>query len=53
MSTIKDLPYSDDDTDPWEELAEHRDTLEMCVEMDVPFADQAEKLLERLEEEGY
>lgn len=43
----------DDSSDPWEELAEYRDVLEMCVEEDVPFADRARQLLERLEEEGY
>lgn len=42
-----------DDDHVWEELAEHRETLEMCVEEDVSFADRAEKLLERLDEEGY
>lgn len=39
--------------DPWECLAEHRDALEMCVEEDVPFAERAEQLLEKLEDEGY
>lgn len=42
-----------DDTDPWEQLAEKRETLEMVVEEDVPFSDRAEELLDRLEEEGY
>lgn len=37
----------------WEELAEHRDVLEMCVEEEVAFADDAEVLLERLDQEGY
>lgn len=50
-----DITDSDDspDDDIWAELAESRDALEMCVEEDVPFADRAEKLLERIEEEGY
>ena len=43
----------DANTDVWEQLAKRRDALEMCVEEDVPFADRAEKLLERLDEEGY
>jgi hypothetical protein len=37
----------------WEKLAERRDVLEMCIEEEVPFADRAERLLERLDEEGY
>lgn len=41
------------DTDPWEILAEHRETLEMCIDEDVPLAESAEQLLERLKEEGY
>jgi len=44
---------TDDTGDPWARLAEHRDALEMCVEEDVPFADRARRLLDRLEEEGY
>lgn len=54
MSTT-DVPSTpaDESTDPWKELAEHRDTLEMMVEEDVAWAHRAEKLLERLEEEGY
>ena len=47
------MTASDDQSDPWEELAEHREVLEMCIEEDVPFADRARALLERLEEEGY
>jgi len=43
----------DASADVWEQLAKRRDALEMCVEEDVPFADRAEKLLERLDEEGY
>lgn len=43
----------DSKEDVWRQLAEHRDALEMCVEEEVPFADRAEKLLDRLEEEGY
>jgi hypothetical protein len=42
-----------DTSDVWERLAERRDALEMCVEEDVPFADRAERLLERLDEEGH
>lgn len=53
MSTMDDLPGSDDDEDPWERLAEHRDVLKMCVEEDVPFAERAEQLLDCLREEGY
>lgn len=49
-----DIEQADDsDADVWARLAEHRDALEMCVEEDVPFADRAEKLLDRLDEEGY
>ena len=44
---------ADDQPDAWAQLAEHRDVLEMCVEEGVPFADRAEQLLARLEEEGY
>ena len=43
----------DDDDDIWKQLAERREVLEMCVEEDVPFARRAEKLLERLKQEGY
>lgn len=43
----------DPEEDIWRQLAEHRDTLEMCIEEDVPFADRAETLLDRLDEEGY
>lgn len=39
--------------DIWAEIAEHEETLEMCIEEDVPFAPRAERLLKRLEEEGY
>lgn len=47
--------FSTDDgsDDVWRQLAKRRDVLEMCVEENVPFADRAERLLERLEEEGY
>lgn len=41
------------DSDPWEQLAQCRETLEMCIEEDVPFAPHAKRLLERLDEEGY
>lgn len=44
---------SEDDRDPWERLAECEETLEMLVEEDVPFADRASTLLEKLEQEGY
>ena len=50
MSTGTPSPPSDD---VWARLAEHRDALEMCVEEDVPFAGRAEKILERLDKEGY
>lgn len=53
MTAPDDLSDSDDDTDPWERLAAHRDVLKMCIEEDVPFADRAERLLERLDEEGH
>ena len=43
----------DGSEDVWKQMAERREALEMCVEEDVPFANKAEKLLERLEEEGY
>ena len=46
-------PPTDDDHDPWAELAEHEDTLEMLIEEDVPMAQDAEILLEELEERGY
>jgi len=38
--------------DVWERLSGNRDALEMCVEEDLPFSDRAEKLLNRLDEEG-
>lgn len=41
------------ETDVWERLADSREALEMCVEEDVPFSSRAERLLERIEEEGY
>lgn len=53
MSRSRTPSKKDDDTDPWERLAEHEDTLEMLIEEDVPMARDAEILLERLEEEGY
>ncbi|WP_195892441.1 hypothetical protein [Halopiger goleimassiliensis] len=52
MSTTHQ-PHRDDDHDPWEELAEYQDTLEMLIEEDVPMAEDAEILLEELEERGY
>lgn len=54
MSYATSPKNSDDaDDDPWERLAEHRDTLEMMVEEEVAFAGRAQKLLDRLEEEGH
>jgi len=53
MSTINDLPDPEDDSDPWDELAGHRETLEMLAAEDVPFSDRAQYLLDRLDEEGY
>lgn len=52
MSTGSELP-ANDENDPWEELAEHRETLEMCIEEDTAFADHARRLLTELEEKGY
>jgi hypothetical protein len=54
MSADKD-PFDTDvgSDEVWRQLAERREALEMCVEEDVPFADRAERLLDRLEEEGY
>ena len=46
-------PPRSESEDPWEELADHREALEMCIEENTPFAEDAEKLLDRLEEEGY
>ena len=48
-----DEPSETDEQDSWAELAEYRDALEMCIDEDVPFAERAERLLERLEDEGY
>ena len=56
MSTSQmDILDTDDepDTDVWQQLAERRDALEMCVDEDLPFAERAERLLERLDKEGY
>ena len=39
--------------DPWESLARHRETLEMCVEENTPFADRARKLLEKLDAKNH
>jgi hypothetical protein len=55
MSTT---PDTDDDTDGdtddvWAEVAEYRPTLEMFVERDLPLAEQAQQLLDRLDKEGY
>jgi len=52
MSTTR-TPDSDDDSDPWAELAEHEDPLEMLIKEDVPMAEAAEILLEELKERGY
>lgn len=41
------------DEDVWEQMSSHSEALEMCVDEDAPFAEYAEKLLERLDEEGY
>lgn len=46
-------PPQTDSEESWEKLAENRDVLKMCIEEDVPFAEDAEILLEQLEEEGY
>lgn len=46
-------PPQSENSDPWKQLAKHRETLEMCVEEDTPFAERAETLLEKLDEEGY
>lgn len=53
MSILNSLPDEEGNENPWEQLANHRETLEMCVEEDVAFADRARQLLDRLEEEGY
>ncbi|WP_198667798.1 hypothetical protein [Saliphagus sp. LR7] len=47
------VPSKSDDSDPWKQLAAHRETLEMCIEEGTPFAERAERLLEKLDEEGY
>lgn len=53
MSESERVPTADDPPgDPWEDLAEDRDTLEMLIEEDTPFADRAERLLARLDEDG-
>jgi hypothetical protein len=52
MST-KTTDTGEQSDDVWERVAERREALELCVEEDVPFADRAQKLLDRLEEEGY
>jgi hypothetical protein len=41
------------DSDPWEQVAEHEEPLEMVIEEELPFAPYARRLLEALEEEGY
>ncbi|WP_169331737.1 hypothetical protein [Natronococcus amylolyticus] len=46
-------PPQPDSEDAWKTLAEKRDVLKMCIEEDVPFAEDAEVLLEKLDEEGY
>lgn len=52
MSTIPDEP-DDAETDAWAELAENRDTLQMTIDEDMPFAPYAENLLDELEKRGY
>jgi hypothetical protein len=52
MSTIPDKT-DDDDTDAWAELAQYRETLEMIIDEDLPFAPYAENLLEELDKRGY
>jgi hypothetical protein len=42
-----------DSEESWKQLAQSRDILEMCIEEGVPFAEDAEILLEKLDEEGY
>ena len=39
--------------DPWAEVAECREALEICIHEDTPFAPYARRLLKKLEEEGY
>lgn len=53
MSVQSPKKQTDDEKDPWEKVAEHRETFEMLIEEDVAFAQDAERILERLEEEGY
>ncbi|WP_186336525.1 hypothetical protein [Natrarchaeobaculum aegyptiacum] len=53
MSSQSTFRSPDSDHDPWEELAEHEETLEMLIEEDVPMARDAEILLEELEKRGY
>ena len=52
MSSVQSIDDGDD-REVWERVAEHRDMLEMCVEEDVPFAEPAKRLLDRLDKEGY
>jgi len=44
---------TDTESDPWEQLAAKRDTLEMCIEEDTPFAGRAKQLLSELDARGY
>lgn len=53
MSSIPRQTPDEDDSDAWAELAEHRDTLEMCIEEDTAFAPYAENLLDELDNRGY
>lgn len=39
-------------TNIWNEVSEYRDELELIVEEDLPFAERAERLLDRLDEEN-
>ena len=48
-----DEPGAQGNSDPWAELSEHREALKMTIEEGTPFAEYAEELLDRLDEEGY
>lgn len=46
--------HDEDETDIWAEIAEDRDLLEQLAERDdLAFSRDAQKLLDKLEEEGY
>ncbi len=53
MSEARPTGGNLNDRDVWAHLAEHREALEILVEEDTPFAERAERLLDRLEAEGY